>query len=173
MARVAGSVIMSAGATRADVSLVPDTRESLLDEPRNRRTTTDGDGAFAFDHVPPGRAICWWPAPIRPSPCAPLRRSACGRSLRFLSMVRTFPMSPLTLLPGLTIEGRLMFEGRRSPTRLGGFQGIGLPLWSRGAHGRPVADIARRRIHPTGHGSLDATSRSSRWASGRRSAPGG
>ena len=58
VARIAGTVIGPAGGSApAYVRLVPDSQEAFAGQAGFRGITTSADGAFEFDHVPPGRYI--------------------------------------------------------------------------------------------------------------------
>jgi len=133
VARVAGSVVAStAGSTRAYVRLIPETDAALVDEHAYRGVTTEPNGAFAFEHVPPGRYVIAARAsadgsmPLRYDPA-----SALWASTEVVVDGREIPDIVLVPAPGLTLEGRIMFQGQRSPPRLADFHSIGLPLRSR------------------------------------------
>ena len=50
--------------------------------------------------------------------------------------------SVLSPVPGITLDGRLVFQGQRPPPRLSELRGLGLPLTSRTVPGSPMALVA-------------------------------
>jgi len=133
VARVAGTVVTgTGGATRAYVRLVQDPHETLVEGSGFRGVTTGPDGGFAFDSVPPGRYVIAARAsadgamPLRYDPATSL-----WASTEIVVDGQDIPNVVLTPVPGLTIEGRIVFEGQRPLPRLGELRTIGLPLWSR------------------------------------------
>jgi uncharacterized protein (DUF2141 family) len=143
VARVAGTVVTSTGGgTRASVRLLPDSQETLIED-SFRGTSTDAEGAFAFDHVPPGRYV----VAVRASPdgSTQLRydpTTSLWASTEIAVNGEDIANVVLTPVAGLTIEGRLVFEGQRS-ARLTEFRGMALPLSSRLSPGaQPFAEVA-------------------------------
>jgi hypothetical protein len=133
VARIAGTVVAgTGGGTRASVRLVQDPHETLVEGSGFRGVTTEPDGGFAFDYVPPGRYVIAARAsadgamPLRYDPAASL-----WASTEIVVDGQDIPNVVLTPTPGLTIEGRIVFEGQRPPPRLSELRMIGLPLWSR------------------------------------------
>ena len=137
VARIAGTVVAgTGGGTRASVRLVQDPHETLVEGSGFRGVTTEPDGGFAFDYGPPGRYVIAARAsadgamPLRYDPAASL-----WASTEIVVDGQDIPNVVLTPTPGLTIEGRIVFEGQRPPPRLSELRMIGLPLWSRTSPG--------------------------------------
>jgi hypothetical protein len=143
IARIAGTVIGSGGASSpAYVRLVPDPEETLAGQNAFRGITTNPDGAFAFDAVPPGRYVL---AARASSDGAMALRYDAARALWASTELVVDGQDILNVVlspvPGITLEGRLVFQGQRAPPRLSDFRGMGLPLTSRVVPGSPVAMI--------------------------------
>jgi Carboxypeptidase regulatory-like domain len=144
VARIAGTVIGPAGgSTPAYVRLVPDPQEALAGQAGFRGITTNADGTFAFDHVPPGRYIV---AARASSDGSMALRYDAGTALWASTEVvvdgQDIPNLVLSPVPGVTLEGRLVFQGERPPPRLSQLRGLGLPLTSRTVPGSPMALVA-------------------------------
>ena len=144
VARIGGTVIGAGGASSpAYVRLVPDPQETLAGQSGFRGITTSPDGTFAFDNVPPGRYVLAARASsdgstaLRYDPAKALWASTDlvidGQDI--LSIV-------LAPVQGITLEGRLVFQGQRAPPRLSEMRGMGLPLTSRVVPGSPMTVIA-------------------------------
>jgi uncharacterized protein (DUF2141 family) len=141
VARIGGSVIGGGGgASAAYVRLVPDPADTLADSAAFRGTITDAAGAFGFDNLPPGRYTVTARSssdggtPLRYDPATSL-----WASTEVVLDGQDIPDIVLTPVPGLTIEGRIVFTGQRPPPSLAGFGGMGLPLSSRGMPGSQPA----------------------------------
>ena len=159
VARVAGSVVASTGGgTRAYVRLIPDPHETLLDEGAFRAVATEPDGTFAFDYVPPGRYVLAARASADGSMA--LRYDATSSLWASTELVvngEDIPNVALVPVPGLTIEGRIVFQGTTRAPRLAALRMLGLPLWSRSSPGGSptmiVGDDGRFTVPsvPAGH----------------------
>ena len=144
VARIAGTVIGPAGGSApAYVRLVPDSQEALAGQAGFRGITTSADGAFEFDHVPPGRYIV--AARASSDGSMALRYDAATALWASTEIVvdgQDIPNLVLSPVPGITLEGRLVFRGQRPPPRLSELRGLGLPLTSRTVPGSPMALVA-------------------------------
>lgn len=143
VARIAGTVIGAGGASSpAYVRLVPDPQETLAGQTGFRNITTSPDGTFAFDNVPPGRYVL---AARASSDGSTALRYDAARALWASTELVIDGQDILNLTlspqPGITLEGRLVFQGQRSPPRLSELRGMGLPLTSRTVPGSPMAVI--------------------------------
>jgi hypothetical protein len=137
VARIAGTVVAgTGGGTRAFVRLVSDPHDAVVDDATFRGVTTGPEGEFAFDSVPPGRYVIAARAsadggmPLRFDPAASLWASS-----DVVVDGQDIPNIALTPVPGLTIEGRIVFEGQRPPPRMSELRGLALPLSSRTSPG--------------------------------------
>jgi hypothetical protein len=144
VARVSGAVVASAGGTAAAyVRLVPDPHDTLVDTAAFRGTTTDVNGGFAFDNLPPGRYTLTARASADGS--MQLRydaASALWASTEVLVDGQDITNIVLSPVPGLTIRGRIVFQGQKPAPRLSDVRMMGLPLWSRTLPGgQPVIAI--------------------------------
>jgi Carboxypeptidase regulatory-like domain len=144
VARIAGTVIgPSGGSAPAYVRLVPEAQEALAGQAGFRGITTAADGAFAFDQIPPGRYIV---AARASSDGGMALRYDAGTALWASTEVvvdgQDIPNLVLSPVPGVTVEGRLVFQGERPPPRLSQLRGLGLPLTSRTVPGSPMALVA-------------------------------
>jgi hypothetical protein len=145
VARISGSVVgPGGGATRAYVRLIPDQQDALVEGAGFRGVTTEANGAFAFDAVPPGRYVL-----------AARASSGGSMALRYDAATTLWASSEVVVggqditgvvlvpVPGITLEGRLVFEGQRPPPRLTDLRMVGVPLSAlNAAGGSPVASIA-------------------------------
>ena len=143
VARIGGTVIGAGGAgSQAYVRLVPDPQETLAGQGGFRAITTSPDGSFAFDNVPPGRYVL---AARASSDGAPALRydaaSALWASTELVIDGQDILNVVLAPVPGITLEGQLVFQGQRAPPRLSELRGMGLPLTSRAVPGSPMAVI--------------------------------
>jgi hypothetical protein len=141
VARISGAVIAAAGGARSYVRLVPDPDETVMGQTAFRGVTTEADGAFAFDGVPPGRYVV--AARTSSDGSMALRYDAntsLWASTELLVQGQDITNVTLTPVPGITLEGRLVFQGQRPPPRLSEFRMLGVPLSSRTSPGgSPVA----------------------------------
>ena len=144
VARIAGTVVGPAGGSApAYVRLVPDSQEALAGQAGFRGITTSADGAFEFDHVPPGRYIV--AARASSDGSMALRYDAATALWASTEIVvdgQDISNLVLSPVPGITLEGRLVFRGQRPPPRLSELRGLGLPLTSRTVPGSPMALVA-------------------------------
>jgi hypothetical protein len=125
------------------VRLVSDPQEALAAQAGFRGITTSADGAFAFDHVPPGRYIVAARASSDGSLALRYNAStALWASTEIVVAGVDIPNLVLAPVPGITLEGRLVFQGQRPPPRLSELRGLGLPLTSRTVPGSPMALVA-------------------------------
>jgi len=144
VARIGGTVIGAGGSgSPAYVRLVPDPQETLAGQTGFRGITTSPDGTFAFDNVPPGRYVL---AARASSDGATALRYDAGTALWASTElvidgqdILNVVLSPVA---GITVEGRLVFQGQRAPPPLSELRGMGLPLTSRMVPGSPMAIIA-------------------------------
>jgi hypothetical protein len=143
VARISGTVVAAAGGTRAYVRLVPDPHETVLGQNAFRGITTEADGAFAFDSVPPGRYVL--AARASSDGSMPLRydgSTSLWASTELLVDGQDIANVTLTPIPGITLEGRLVFEGKRPLPGLAEFRMVGVPWSSRTSPGgSPVAEV--------------------------------
>ena len=144
VARISGAVVAAAaGAARAYVRLVPDPHETVIGQGAFRGMTTEADGAFAFDSVPPGRYVL--AARASSDGSMPLRYDAATSLWASTELTvdgQDIHNIILTPVPGVTLEGRLEFQGERPPPRLTEFRLLGMPLSSRTSPGgSPVAQV--------------------------------
>ncbi len=141
VARISGAVVAAAGGARSYVRLVPDPHETVIGQTAFRGITTEDDGAFAFDGVPPGRYVL--AARASSDLSMPVRYDASTSlwaSTELLVDGQDITNVTLTPIPGITVEGRLVFQGQRPPPRLAEFRMLGVPLSSRTSPGgNPVA----------------------------------
>jgi hypothetical protein len=144
VARIGGTVIGAGGASsQAYVRLVPDPQETLAGQSGFRGITTSPDGTFAFDNVPPGRYVL--AARASPDGATALHYDAARALWASTELVidgQDILNVVLSPVPGITLEGRLVFRGHRPPPRLSELRGLGLPLTSRVVPGSPMAVIA-------------------------------
>ena len=138
VARISGTVVAtSAGPAQGYVRLVADPHETVLGQGSFRGITTAADGTFAFDSVPPGRYIL--AARASSDGSMQLRYDAATSLWASTELIvdgRDINNIVLAPVPGITLEGRLVFEGlKRPPPRLSEFRGFGLPLSSRTSMG--------------------------------------
>ena len=137
VARISGAVVAAAGgAAGSYVRLVPDSHETVIGQGAFRGITTDANGAFAFDNVPPGRYVL--AARASSDGSMPLRYEAATSlwaSTELNVHGQDIPNIILTPVPGITLEGRLVFQGQRPPPRLTEFRMLGVPLSSRTSAG--------------------------------------
>lgn len=130
VARISGSVVGASGSgTRAYVRLIPDPTDALIDAAGFRGVTTEANGAFAFDSVPPGRYVL----SVRASSdgAMPLRYDAATALWASTELVvggQDITGVVLVPTPGVTLQGRILFEGKRSPPSLSGIRSFALPL---------------------------------------------
>ena len=143
VARISGTVIAAAGGVRAYVRLVPDPHETVVGQGAFRGITTAADGGFAFDSVPPGRYVL--AARASSDGSMPLRYDASTSlwaSTEILVDGQDISNVTLTPTPGITLEGRLVFQGKRPPPALAEFRMLGVPLSSRTSPGgNPVVMV--------------------------------
>ena len=143
VARISGMVVAASGGARAYVRLVPDPQETVMGQAAFRGITTEADGAFAFDSVPPGRYVL--AARTSSDGSMPLRYDASTSlwaSTELLVDGQDIPNVTLTPIRGVTLEGRLVFQGQRPPPGLAEFRMLGVPLSSRTSPGgNPVAVV--------------------------------
>ena len=144
VARIAGTVIGAGGASSpAYVRLVPEPQETLAGQTGFRNITTGPDGTFAFDNVPPGRYVL--AARASSDGSTALRYDAARALWASTDLVidgQDILNVVLAPVPGVTLEGRLVFQGQRPPPRLSELRGLGLPLTSRTVPGSPNMVIA-------------------------------
>jgi hypothetical protein len=144
VARIAGTVIGGGGgSSTAYVRLVSDSQETLAAQSGFRGITTSADGTFAFDSVPPGRYLL---AARASSDGAMSPRYDAAKALWASTELVVDGQDILNIVlapvPGITLEGRLAFQGQRPPPRLSEMRGMGLPLTSRTVPGSPMVVIA-------------------------------
>ena len=143
VARIGGTIIGAGGAgAPAYVRLVPDPQETLAGQSGFRGVTTSPDGTFAFDNVPPGRYVL--AARASSDGSMALRYDAASALWASTELVidgQDILNVVLAPVPGITLEGQLVFQGQRAPPRLSELRGMGLPLTSRVVPGSPMAVI--------------------------------
>ena len=143
VARIAGTVIGGGGgSSTAYVRLVSDSQETLAGQSGFRGITTGADGTFGFDSVPPGRYVL---AARASSDGAMAPRYDAAKALWASTELVVDGQDILDIVlapaPGITLEGRLVFQGQRPPPRLSDLRGMGLPLTSRTVPGSPMVVI--------------------------------
>jgi hypothetical protein len=130
VAHIAGSVVgPTGGGTRAYVRLIPHPADALIESGGFRGVTTEASGAFAFDAVPPGRYLLAVRASSDGS--MPLRYDAATSLWASAELVvggQDIPGVVLVPAPGVTLQGRFVFEGGRSPPPLTAVRSFALPL---------------------------------------------
>ena len=143
VARIAGTVIGPAGGSApAYVRLVPDSQEALAGQAGFRGITTSADGAFEFDHVPPGRYIV--AARASSDGSMALRYDAATALWASTEIVvdgQDIPNLVLSPVPGITLEGRLVFQRTTAAAEI-----------VRAARPGPAVDVAHGARQPDGAG---------------------